>query len=78
MEDPQAYIESGILEQYALGLLTPAERAAVDGMAVVRVSARAPLPVVGMAGTATTTTVHGHGVLLPAAGLVPAAPAPVR
>lgn len=30
MEDPQAYIESGILEQYALGLLTPAEQAAVE------------------------------------------------
>ncbi|OGX90615.1 hypothetical protein [Hymenobacter coccineus] len=33
MEDPQSYIESGILEQYALGLLTPAERAAVDAEA---------------------------------------------
>ncbi|AMJ65733.1 anti-sigma factor [Hymenobacter sp. PAMC 26628] len=33
MEDPQAYIESGILEQYALGLLTPAERAAVEAEA---------------------------------------------
>ncbi len=30
MEDLQAYIESGILEQYILGLLTPAERAAVE------------------------------------------------
>lgn len=33
MEDPQAYIESGILEQYALGLLTPAEQAAVEAEA---------------------------------------------
>ncbi len=33
MEDPQSYIESGILEQYALGLLTPAERAAVEAEA---------------------------------------------
>ncbi|TPG63597.1 anti-sigma factor domain-containing protein [Hymenobacter nivis] len=33
MEDPQAYIESGILEQYALGLLTPAERVAVEAEA---------------------------------------------
>lgn len=33
MEDPQAYIESGILEQYALGLLTPAEQAVVEAEA---------------------------------------------
>ena len=33
MEDPQAYIESGVLEQYALGLLTPAEQAAVEAEA---------------------------------------------
>ena len=33
MEDPQAYIESGILEQYILGLLTPAERATVEAEA---------------------------------------------
>lgn len=50
-----------------------AERAVVDGLAVVRVSARAPLPVAGMAGTALTTTVHGHGVAV--AGPVAAEPA---
>ncbi|AWM32265.1 anti-sigma factor [Hymenobacter nivis] len=33
MEDPQAYTESGILEQYILGLLTPAERATVEAEA---------------------------------------------
>ncbi|MFD1470329.1 anti-sigma factor domain-containing protein [Hymenobacter caeli] len=33
MEDSQTYIESGILEQYALGLLAPNERAAVEAEA---------------------------------------------
>ncbi|UOQ95816.1 anti-sigma factor [Hymenobacter sp. 5317J-9] len=33
MENIQDYIESGILEQYALGELSPAEQAAVEGMA---------------------------------------------
>jgi len=33
VEDPQVYIESGILEQYILGLLTPAERAIVEAEA---------------------------------------------
>ncbi len=33
MEDPQAYIESGILEQYVLGLLTPTECSAVEAAA---------------------------------------------
>ena len=33
MEDSQTYIESGVLEQYALGLLTPPERAAVEAEA---------------------------------------------
>lgn len=34
MQDIQNYIESGILEQYALGELTPAEQSAVEAQAV--------------------------------------------
>jgi hypothetical protein len=45
-----------------------AETGVVDGLAVVRVSAQAPLPAVGLVGTATTVEVVGHGALPLAAG----------
>lgn len=39
----------------------------LDGLPVVEVAATAPLPVVALAGTATTVTVRGHALLPPAA-----------
>ena len=43
MENIQDYIESGILEQYALGVLTAAEQAAVDALAAAHPAIRADL-----------------------------------
>ena len=43
MENIQDYIESGILEQYALGVLTAAEQAAVDALAAAHPAIRAEL-----------------------------------
>lgn len=39
--------------------------ASLGGLPVLEVSATAPLPAVGFAGTATTVTVRGHGLLPP-------------
>ena len=43
MENIQDYIESGILEQYALGVLTAAEQAAVDALAAAHPAIRTEL-----------------------------------
>lgn len=43
----------------------------VEGLPAVRVSAQAPLPAVGMLGTATTVQVQGHGVMAPLADVDP-------
>lgn len=48
-----------------------ADRAVVDGLATVEVTAVAPLPVAGLLGTATTVTVVGHGALALPAGAAP-------
>ncbi|MBD2721025.1 anti-sigma factor [Hymenobacter armeniacus] len=49
MENIQDYIESGILEQYALGELSPAEQAAVEGMAARHPEVREELQQVQLA-----------------------------
>ncbi len=48
----------------------------VAGVSAVEVTAEAPLPVVGLLGTAATVTVHGHGALpAPAPPPPPVSPA---